>query len=1049
MEGVQSLRVRLLGDLRVEGCDPSLLGRRQLRTLLKILALHHDHPVSAERLMDYLWGDQPPRRATDQIPVLISRLRSVVGAERLTRSDAGYRLAADWLDVDALGDYAVQAEQRLAHGAVGAARAASSAGLSLARGPLLADEPDPWWAQAERAASDLLVDRLRHTGAAASVAARDWAGAISLSSQMLDRDPFDEVALRCLMEALARAGRPASALAAYAQARQRLAEVLGIDPSAETEALHAAILRGEDPTDAAPPGTPAGPSTDLPGRADALGELAGLLDRAEHGQAVVAVVEGPAGIGKSRLLDVWSIHLESHDVRVVRVACDELGQALPFQPMLDVISELAHHFADGDPGATLGLEGTVLGPMIGLQTVPAGAAELAALTDPDAGQALLFGALTGVLRRLAEREPLVLVLDDVHLADPATLSWLAQASRRLVDRPILIVAARRSEEGMSLPNVPTITLAPLDLEAVTRIVGPDRAVALHERSGGNALFLVELAAIEDEGELPASIRHAVEERCRRAGAAGATLCTAAVIGPDIDLNLLAAVTGTGPSELLDHLEIGLHRNFLVEDGPTFAFSHALVREAMAATIGASRTAFIHRSAARALRSRSDSDPLAVARHARLGGEPEEAAAMLLVAAKMAVIRFDTDGALDLLDDAITVHDSAAARLERARIFSMLARAAEADTDIAVARSLGAGPEALEVAAWSAHFQRRFGDALHLADQGAAEAVTDDLRTACLALGGWVALASGDLAGAEARLESALGVAPETSGRMAESWMAWLRMNQGRPEESLRLAHHTPGKGLAAYRFPNAYGLMATVTGLAMLGRAEEALGTIDLLESEVRRMGASRWVPRPLNLRGWVTRNLGEPTEADELNQEALEAARATDLAEPRAHALLDLAAGRLLQDEWDAAASFLNQAAGLLAEDHAFRWRHALRGRLLQARLDLARGDPEAARVGAEALVTDAAARGIPRYRVQAQLVAATAARQGGRTVDHHEVDRLLGELDEVAGLESWWITADVAWAFGVDRWEQLARRRLGALQQHAGRYAASLERAAARRLG
>jgi DNA-binding SARP family transcriptional activator len=1049
MEGVQSLRVRLLGDLRVEGCDPALLGRRQLRTLLKILALHHDHPVSTDRLIYYLWGDQPPTRATDQISVLISRLRNVVGAERLARSDAGYRLAVDWLDVDALGDYAVQAEHRLALGAVGAARAASSAGLSLARGPLLADESDPWWAQAERAASDLLIDRLRHTGAAASLAARDWADAISLSSLLLDRDPFDEVALRCLMEALDRAGRPASALAAYAQARQRLAEALGIDPSAKTEALHAAILRGEDPTDAAPPGTQAGPSPDLPGRAEALGELQGLLDRAAHGQATVAVVEGPAGIGKSRLLDVWTTHLESHDLCVVRVACDELGHALPFQPLLDVISELAHHFAHGDPATTLGLEGAVLGPLIGLQTEPAGAAELAALTDPDAGQALMFGALTGVLRRLAEREPLVLLLDDVHLADPATLRWLAQASRRLADRPILIVAARRSEEGMPLPNVPTITLAPLDLDAVTRIVGPDRAVALHERSGGNALFLVELAAIEDEGELPASIRHAVEERCRRAGTAGATLCTAAVIGPDIDLDLLAAVTGTGPSELLDHLEIGLHRNFLVEDGPTFIFAHALVRDALAATVGASRTAFIHRSAARALGSRSDPDPLAVARHARLGGELEDAASMLLVAAKVAVIRFDTDSALRLLDEAITLHDTAAARLERARINSMLARAAEADEDIAVARLLGAGPEALEVAAWSAHFARRFGDALLLADQGAAEADTDDLRTACLALGGWVALASGDLSGAEARLESALGVAPETSGRMAESWMAWLRMNQGRPEESLRLAHHAPGKGLAAYRFPNAYGLMATVTGLATLGRAEEALATIDLLESEVRRMGASRWVPRPLNLRGWVTRNLGEPTQADEMNQEALEAARAADLAEPWAHALLDLAAGRLLQDEWDAAATFLDQADGLLAEDHAFRWRHELRGRLLTARLDLARGDPEVARVGAEALVTDATARGIPRYRVQAQLVAAMAARQYGRTVDPIEVDRLLGELDEVAGLESWWITADVAKAFGVGRWEELARRRVGDLQAHAGRYAASLERAAARRLG
>jgi hypothetical protein len=85
----------------------------------------------------------------------------------------------------------------------------------------------------------------------------------------------------------------------------------------------------------------------------------------------------------------------------------------------------------------------------------------------------------------------------------------------------------------------------------------------------------------------------------------------------------------------------------------------------------------------------------------------------------------------------------------------------------------------------------------------------------------------------------------------------------------------------------------------------------------------------------------------------------------------------------------------------------------------------------------------------VQAQLVAATAARRGGRAVDQYEVDRVLGELDEVAGLESWWITADVAKAFGVDQWEQLARRRADALHAQAGRYAPALERAASRRLG
>ncbi len=78
------------------------MGRRQLRTLLKLLALRHDRTVSTEALADCLWGDAPPARANDQISVLVSRLRKVTGPDRLRRTDGGYALSVDWLDLDAL-----------------------------------------------------------------------------------------------------------------------------------------------------------------------------------------------------------------------------------------------------------------------------------------------------------------------------------------------------------------------------------------------------------------------------------------------------------------------------------------------------------------------------------------------------------------------------------------------------------------------------------------------------------------------------------------------------------------------------------------------------------------------------------------------------------------------------------------------------------------------------------------------------------------------------------------------------------------------------------
>ena len=521
---------------------------------------------------------------------------------------------------------------------------------------------------------------------------------------------------------------------------------------------------------------------------------------------------------------------------------------------------------------------------------------------------------------------------------------------------------------------------------------------------------------------------------------------AAVIGPEIDLDVLAGVTGASAGQLLNDLEEGVRRRLLVEDGPRFAFAHALVREALTASVGAARTAYIHREAARAFAGRRDADPLAAARHARLGGDAVGAASLLVDAARIAVARFDPDGALRLLDEAVALDDSASARVERARVLTMLGRHDDVAVDLESARALGAGPETLEVAAWSSHLQRRFGEALLFADQGAhdadAGADASELRAGCLSLGGWVALASGDLGGAEARLEGALRGAPDAV--LAESWLAWLRASQGRPAETVGLVHASDGTGRAVYHYPNAYALMAATMAHAMLGRPDRALTSLGLLESAIERMDAARWVPRPRNLRGWIARNLGDPGQADDLNQEAVECSRDAAMAEPLAHGLLDLAAGRLLVDDADAAARLLDEARLLEDQEHAFRWRHRLRRRLLQARLDLLSGDLDAAVGGTGALAEDAATVGAPRHEVQARLLGAMARHRAGLANDPEEVDALLVRLGGLAGLEAWWLTAEVAASFAVPRWSDLAARRARDLVAVAGPFEGSLRRAA-----
>src|SRR5205807_9160797 len=115
---------------------------------------------------------------------------------------------------------------------------------------------------------------------------------------------------------------------------------------------------------------------------------------------------------------------------------------------------------------------------------------------------------------------------------------------------------------------------------------------------------------------------------------------AALLGPVVDLDLLAAVLRASPVDLLEHLEEGVRRGLLEDRPGGFAFRHDVVREALEAEATASRRAFVHREAGRVLAGRPRPDALAVAHHARLGGDDQLAARALVGAADVASARFD-------------------------------------------------------------------------------------------------------------------------------------------------------------------------------------------------------------------------------------------------------------------------------------------------------------------------------------------------------------------------------------------------------------------------
>jgi DNA-binding SARP family transcriptional activator/tetratricopeptide (TPR) repeat protein len=1100
------LRVRVLGGLAVEGVDLTRLGSRKARRLLARLALARGAPVSVDALIDTVWGDDPPSQPAEQLSVLISRLRSAMHTA-LPRTAAGYALEAGWLDVAALAELVAEAQARMRSGAPAPARAAAQAALDLLRGPLLPDEEDASWLAAERAAVARDAAAARLLAAEAALAVGDPWAAARLADEALAVERFDEAALRVLMAAHARAGRPALALRAYAEMSTRLEEELGVDPAPETSAVHLSVLRGQS-TDA--------PVLPLPGRSAELARLRAAFDL---GAGRLVVVDGPAGIGKTRLLDEFARRLDG--ATVLRATGEELGGGLPLQPILD---GLADHVELDYPRDTPQLSAS--------------------------GANLLTAALDRVTAELCARGRVVWLLDDAQWADQPTIAWLHHVVRRM---PVLAILARRPEEGTAVRPHETVHLGPLDRSAVAEVLGSQtstqRADDLFQRSGGHPMFLLELA--RSTGELPESIRDAVAERCDRAGpSTAATLRAAAVLGPDVDLDLLAAVLAARPSELLDHLEEGVRRHLLAETGTGFAFAHQLVRAALRASTSTGRAALLHREAASWLAQRGTADPGDVAFHALRGGDRRLAARALAAAAEIASSRFEHEEAERLLDEALALVDEPAYRIARARTRVQAGRLADADADATEALAVAVEPidraAALEAAALVAYHRRDIDRCRTLAEQGAAEATragsagrggadamragsagwggaeatrdgsagwggaeatrdgsagpdgaqatragavraeamragsagppvadetragsagqraaeanrsgaveltaeamrasADELAASCLAIAGRAALVLGDLSTSNDLLTQARERTTGPVRPIADLNLAWLHAQADRPADALRVLAATEPVRASRVPFLQPQRHLAAAHAYAHLGRIADAFVELDRLEEASAREHTERYAGRADNYRGWILRNLGDVTHADDLNARALDAARQIRMGEPFAHAALDLCDAALRRGDPATALDLLATAADTGDMPHAYRWRHELRARLLSGRCALATGDFPAALETLDGVRAEAAQIGLRRYRVIAAVLLAEARYRAGERVNPASIAADVQALDEVASLESWWLTTALAQASGVDEWHTLAEQRVARLAADAGAHAASLHRA------
>ena len=1036
---MKSLAVRVLSDFGVDGVEPQAFGSRKARLALQLLALGAGQVVPSGVLIDALWADVPPARPDDQLAVLMSRLRSVLGRDRIEHRDHGYLLHCDWLDATELAVLTDEVDRRRGAGnAVGAAAAARVA-LSLVR----AAAPAPAggeWAQLRLADLERLARRSRLAAATALLEAGDWMAAADAATAALEHDPYEEAALRVLLRAYVLGGRVAAALAAYANARERLADELGTDPAPETARLYGAILRGEL---AAPAPLPASATTGLVGRDDELACLDAVAARARGGSVQVVVVDGEAGIGKTALLRAWSGRRAAAGDTVLMASCGQLDRAMPLDALLAALTALLRRLGPEVTADLLGADATVLAPLL---AVAPGPRPPPVLGDSMLGPALLYAALVRMLGRLTERAPLIVVIDDAHLAGPALPDWVRFARREAAE--LTIVAAVRPGAGAPLPATTFIHLDALGLDAAAELVGPARAGELYARSKGHPLFLTELAQQAAGAELPASLVESVSARCDELGRAGSLLRTAAVIGPELDVELLAAVLGRSVVALLDDAERAAAGQFLVEQDGTFRFRHELVRDALAATATAGRAALLHRQAGRVLARRPGADPMTVAHHARLGGDLVQASRALRDASARAAERFDHAAAEALLDDALRLCPDPEGWLARARVRTRRGRYPEALRD--VERAAAAGPDALEVGAWASYFGRRFAQAATFAEDGTVAAADAATRARCLAVGGRTHHAAGDLAQAELLLGEAFSLAEGADRVTAAAWLGVLRAHQSRVPEALSLLRPAArGQVGADHTSATLHSLLFTGHAHALAGAPALALAAFARYSAETERRQVPRFAGRGVNFAGWVLRNLGARQEALDHHREALEVAQRQGTAEVTIAALEDLAEQSLDAGDADGAASRLAEALALLQQgDLVFGWRLELKHQLLTARAALLRGEPERALADASGLEARAGALGVPRYSSVARLLRHRANRALGRPVDLDLAAADLDLLDASVAIEAWWWTGEMAADFAIPAWLDRAADRAGRLARNAGRYADGMRREADQRL-
>ena len=604
----RALTVRMVGAFSVESPAGVLtaaeVGSYKARSLLALLAVERGRLVPVDRIIDILWGDEPPVRAARNVATLVSRLRTVLGGQVVVGGPTGYRLGGG-VAVDLYGAAKLVRTAELATAGGEPARGLRTAHAALDvldRGAVLDEYPQADWAEAARAVHLTLLRRSRHAVAEAALRVGDLDGALVAAEAALHADPLDEVACRALMRVHASAGEPARALSVYQRLREVFRAELGLDPSAATRDVHVAILRGGlvDSSGTTPDPRPAAParaaSVDAEveifvGRERDLSLLRAAWARAANGDSGLVVVTGEAGIGKSRLVTELAREIPTGGGLVAQVRCYRPARSLFLHPVAEMLTHIASRLPPDVVGNSLddhvGRLAALSPELAAVLKAPPGEA-----ADAVGPRAHAYHAVAVFLRRLSATRPLLLIFDDLHNADVATVEVLHYFARLPNAGRLLIVATVRTEESEAvLDAIGELTcvleVGPLDTAAIRRlatIVGhPASAEDVERCTGGHTLFVAEMLRAVSAGRTgtPERVRRLVLHRMRGIGQQSQdVLRAAAVIGRAFAPGDIARLLDITVAEAARRCERILPTRLVAPAGDRYRFANDLTRQVL-------------------------------------------------------------------------------------------------------------------------------------------------------------------------------------------------------------------------------------------------------------------------------------------------------------------------------------------------------------------------------------------------------------------------------------------------------------------------------------